>query len=210
VRISGGITELITQCIRPADEPGTPDMSDAGETTDDGCESPILCVSRTATYAAKAVKCAVPPHNRPEEAGSTEGDEADEADEADGANGADEADDANEADDADEGRDVFDSQGRRFYGPALQANNVMLLDHGGSGPSATTMVPGRVRLRAEDAARPPPRFLDLVAKYLLPGSCLPVFPSSRLPVFPSVCLSGPPHAHAFCLVKPTACACVSV
>ena len=63
--------------------------------------------------------------NRPEEAGSTEGDEADEADEADGANGADEADDANEADDADEGRDVFDSQGRRFYGPALNANNVM-------------------------------------------------------------------------------------
>ena len=141
MRISGGITELITQCIRPADEPGTPDMSDAGETTDepgtpdmsdagettdDGCESPILCVSRTATYAAKAVKCAVPPHNRPEEAGSTEGDEAD---------------------DADEGRDVFDSQGRRFYGPALQANNVMLsrpwwfraeCDYDGSGPSATT------------------------------------------------------------------------
>ena len=187
MRISGGITELITQCIRPADEPGTPDMSDAGETTDDGCESPILCVSRTATYAAKAVKCAVPPHNRPEEAGSTEGDEAD------------------EADDADEGRDVFDSQGRRFYGPALQANNVMLLYHGGSGPSATTMVPGRVRLRAEDAARPPPRFLDLVAKYLLPGSRLPVFPSSRLSVF---------LAHRmrmrFCFVKPTACACVSV
>ena len=155
------ITELITQCIRPADEPGTPDMSDAGETTDDGCESPILCVSRTATYAAKAVKCAVPPHNRPEEAGSTEGDEADEADEADGANGADEADDANEADDADEGRDVFDSQGRRFYGPALQANNVMrLLDHAWFRAECDHTLRTRLALHCRDC-------FDLVSKYLL-------------------------------------------
>ena len=33
-------------------------MSDAGETTDDGCESPILCVSRAATYAVKAIRYA--------------------------------------------------------------------------------------------------------------------------------------------------------
>ena len=202
MRISGGITELITQCIRPADEPGTPDMSDAGETTDDGCESPILCVSRTATYAAKAVKCAVPPHNRPEEAGSTEGDEADEADEADGANGADEADDANEADDADEGRDVFDSQGRRFYGPALQANNVMLSR------------PWWFRAECDYALR---TRLALRRDYLISWrstSCqAPVFPSSRLPVFPSSRLSvflAHRMRMRFCLVKPTACACVSV
>ena len=98
-------------------------MSD-GETTDDGCESPILCVSRAAKYAVNAVKYTAPPpapstpspapspakwtalipgparghvgnygradtpqtlghcDNRPEEAGSTEGDEADEADDA--------------------------------------------------------------------------------------------------------------------------------
>jgi len=118
-------------------------MSDAGQTTDDGCESPILCVSRTATYAAKAVKCAVPPHNRPEEAGSTEGDEAD------------------EADDADEGRDVFDSQGRRFYGPGLKANNVMrLLEHAWFRAECDHTLRTRLALHCRDC-------FDLVSKYLL-------------------------------------------
>ena len=189
-------------------------MSDAGETTDDGCESPILCVSRTATYAAKAVKCAVPPHNRPEEAGSTEGDEADEAD---GANGAD---DANEADDADEGRDVFDSQGRRFYGPALQANNVMLSRPWWFRAECDYALRTRLALRR-----------DSLISWRSTSCQAPVFPSSRLPVclsfWPTACACGsvwsnPPHAHAFpfdqthrtrmrfCLINPPACACVSV
>ncbi len=124
-------------------------MSDAGETTDDGCQSPILCVSRAATYDAKAVKCAVPPYDRPEEAGATEADDADEAADAD------------EADDADEGRDVFDSQGRRFYGPALKANNVMrLLDHAWFRAECDHTLRTRLALHCRDC-------FDLVSKYLL-------------------------------------------
>ena len=108
-------------------------MSDAGETTDDGCESPILCVSRAAT-CAKPVKYAIPTpapsflsparghvgkHARSE-------DRCDLRPEA----MSDETDDTGQTGETDEGRDVFDSQGRRFYAPALKASNVMwLLKH---------------------------------------------------------------------------------
>ena len=81
--------------------------------------------------------------NRPEEAGSTEGDEAD------------------EADDADEGRDVFDSQGRRFYGPGLKANNVMrLLEHAWFRAECDHTLRTRLALHCRDC-------FDLVSKYLL-------------------------------------------
>ena len=113
--------------------------------------------------------------NRPEEAGSTEGDEAD---------------------DADEGRDVFDSQGRRFYGPALKANNVMrLLKHTWFRAECDHTLRTRLALHCRES---------LISWRSI--SCqAPVFPSSRLSVF---------LAHrmrrCFCLIKPTACACVSV
>ena len=75
--------------------------------------------------------------NRPEEAGSTEGD------------------------DADEDRDVFDSQGRRFYGPALKANNVMrLLKHTWFRAECDRTLRTRLALHCRDC-------FDLVSKYLL-------------------------------------------
>ena len=56
---------------------------------------------------------------------------------------------------------IFDSQGRRFYGPALQANNVMrLLDHAWFRAECDHALRTRLALHCRDC-------FDLVSKYLL-------------------------------------------
>jgi len=56
---------------------------------------------------------------------------------------------------------IFDSQGRRFYGPALQANNVMrLLEHAWFRAECDHTLRTRLALHCRDC-------FDLVSKYLL-------------------------------------------
>ena len=61
----------------------------------------------------------------------------------------------------DEDGDVFDSQGRRFYGPALKTNNIMrLLDYTWFRTECDHTLRTRLALHCRDC-------FDLVSKYLL-------------------------------------------
>ena len=61
----------------------------------------------------------------------------------------------------DEDGDVFDSQGRRFYGPALKANNIMrLLDYTWFRTECDHTLRTQLALHCRDC-------FDLVSKYLL-------------------------------------------
>ena len=126
------------------DAPGTPD---AGEMTDDGCESPILC--------APPVRCAPPilcesGKNRPpaELLGPVLC--------RPGHSGA-----LMTQRMVDEDGDVFDSQGRRFHGPALKASNIMrLLDYAWFRTECDNTLRTRLALHCRDC-------FDLVSKCLL-------------------------------------------
>jgi hypothetical protein len=74
---------------------------------------------------------------------------------------SDETDDTGQTGETDEGRDVFDSQGRRFYAPALKASNVMwLLKHAWFRAECDHTLRTRLPLHCRDC-------FDLVSKYLL-------------------------------------------
>ena len=74
---------------------------------------------------------------------------------------SDETDDTGQTGETDEGRDVFDSQGRRFYAPALKASNVMwLLKHAWFRAECDHTLRTRLSLHCRDC-------FDLVSKYLL-------------------------------------------
>ena len=72
---------------------------------------------------------------------------------------SDETDDTCQTGETDEGQDVFDSQGRRFYGPALKASNVMRL-HAWFRAECDHTLRTRLPLHCRDC-------FDLVSKYLL-------------------------------------------
>jgi hypothetical protein len=66
----------------------------------------------------------------------------------------------------DEDGDVFDSQGRRFHGPALKANNIMrLLDYAWFRTECDHTLRTRLDLHCRDC-------FDLVSKYLVSSKCL--------------------------------------
>jgi hypothetical protein len=126
------------------DAPGTPD---AGETTDDGCESPILC-AHPARCAPPVLREPAPPAElsrpvlcHPGHSGALRMQMTQRM--------------------VDEDGDVFDSQGRRFHGPALKANNIMrLLDYMWFRTECDHTLRTRLALHCRDC-------FDLVSKYLL-------------------------------------------
>jgi len=126
------------------DAPGTPD---AGETTDDGCESPILC--------ARPVRCAPPVLREPAPPAELSGPVLCRP----GHSGAPRMQMTQRM--VDEDGDVFDSQGRRFHWPALKANNIMrLLDYTWFRRECDHTLRTRLDLHCRDC-------FDLVSKYLL-------------------------------------------
>ena len=131
-------------CTPAVDVPVDVPVGDTGETTDDGSAPPILCM-RSGLTGGKG-------------AGTAVAADANASNAAAAANAA-----TNDADDAaDAGpHDVFDSQGRRFHGPALEGTNILrLVDLAWFREECNDTLRARLGHHDRDA-------FDLVSKYVL-------------------------------------------
>ena len=142
-------------------------VGDTGETTDDGNASPILCMrggltgGRTGRADAEAAADAdADASNAAANAANAKAANAANAKASNAANSA-----TNDADDAAGAgavpHDVFDSQGRRFHGPALEGTNILrLVDLAWFREECDDTLRARLGHHDRDA-------FDLVSKYVL-------------------------------------------
>ena len=121
-------------------------VGDTGETTDDGNASPILCM-RSGLTGGKRAGAAVAADANASNAAAAANAATNDADDAADAGGA--------------PHDVFDSQGRRFHGPALEGTNILrLVDLAWFREECNDTLRARLGYHDRDA-------FDLVSKYVL-------------------------------------------